>query len=202
MGAAPSPVATYITPEEYLEQETLAQERHEYYNGVIIPMAGSSITHNVIVGNLYFYLRSTLMKTTRKYTCFATDLRVWIPARNAYTYPDVLVIAGEPQRHNERDDTITNPVLVIEVLSESTRRYDRDEKFIGYRSLPSLHDYLLIDQAQCLVEQFTRVEETKWLLTEYHDMAQAVPLSFAADESITLPLQHIYEQVQFPSQTT
>ncbi len=199
MGAAPNPIDSYITPEAYLEQETLAQERHEYYNGVIIPMPGASINHNRIVRNIIIALGVVFKGTA--YEIFSNDLRVWIPASNAYTYPDVLVIAGEPQRHNERNDTITNPVLVIEVLSDSTRRYDRDEKFIGYRSLPSLHDYILIDQAQCLVEQVTRVEETQWLLTEYHNMAQAVPLSFAADEPITLPLQHIYEQVQFPSQT-
>ncbi len=184
---------SFVLPEEYLERETLADEKHEYYDGEIVPMAGASINHNRIVGNIYFRLRVALKG--KDYALFTTDLRLWVPARNAYTYPDVLVIAGPPQCHNERSDTVTNPILLIEVLSEATSRYDRGEKFVGYRTIPTLRDYLLIDQAQCLVEQFARVETTKWLFTEYHAMEQVVECSF---EGLQLPLRDIYEQVTFP----
>jgi len=183
-----------ITPEEYLAQETFAQEKHEYYAGAMLPMAGASINHNYIVGNLYFLLRVALKE--KEYIPFTTDIRLWIPSRNAYTYPDVLVVAGVPQCYHERSDTITNPIMIVEVLSETTSQYDRGEKFIGFRTIPTLRDYLLVDQARCLVEQFTRVGEHKWLLTEYHEMDQVVELSF--DASLHLSLRDIYERVVFP----
>jgi Uma2 family endonuclease len=193
MTAARKQTELFSSPEEYLERETLAAEKHEYYDGEIVPMAGASINHNYIVGNLYFLLRVALKG--KDYIPFATDLRLWVPARNTYTYPDVLVVAGPPLHHDERSDTITNPVMLLEVLSDTTSHYDRGEKFVGYRTLPTLRDYLLVDQSRCLVEQFARVEQNKWLLTEYHEMEQVVELSF---EPICLALRDIYERVAFP----
>jgi Uma2 family endonuclease len=186
-----------MTPEDYLDQETLAHEKHEYYNGAMIPMAGASINHNYIVGNLYFLLRVALQE--QDYILFTTDMRLWVPSRNAYTYPDVMVIAGEPLCYQERSDTITNPVMIVEVLSDSTSQYDRGEKFVGFRTIPTLCDYLLIDQSHCLVEQFSRVGEHKWLLTEYHEMEQVVELSF--EPSLRLALRDLYERVVFPPAT-
>jgi Uma2 family endonuclease len=186
-----------ISPEEYLAQETVAQEKHEYYDGEIIPMAGASINHNYIVGNLYFLLRVALKG--KEFIPFTTDLRLWVPLRNAYTYPDVVVVAGTPQCYLDRSDTITNPIMLIEVLSETTSRYDRGDEFVVARSIPTLRDYLIVDQARCLVEQFTRVDEHKWLFTEYHDMEQVVELSF--DTSLHLALRDVYERVDFPPAT-
>jgi len=184
---------TFISPETYLEREVLAEEKHEYYDGKIVPMAGASINHNYIVGNIYFSLRIALKG--RNFALFTTDMRLWIPDHNAYTYPDVLVIAGAPLCHNERSDTITNPVMLLEVLSETTSKYDRGRKFSSYRTIPTLRDYILVEQSRCLVEQFTRVEEHKWLFTEYYEMEQIVELSF---EPIQLALHDIYERVAFP----
>lgn len=191
---APAQPQTFMTPGEYLERETLAEERHEYYNGEIVPMVGASINHNRIVGNVFFNLRVALKK--KEYTLFATDLRLWVPLSNAYTYPDIMVIAGSPMRHNERNDTVTNPVMLVEVLSESTSTYDRGKKFIGYRTIPILRDYVLIDQSRCLVEQFSRIEANKWLLTEYTDRNQVITLSF---ESVRLALSDIYEEIEWPA---
>ncbi len=193
MVTVPQHTQLFISPEKYLEQETLAEEKHEYYDGEVLPVAGASINHNHIVGNLYFLLRLALKGMD--FIPFTTDLRLWVPARNAYTYPDVLVIAGEPQPHQDRDDTLTNPIMLIEVLSDSTSGYDRGEKFIGYRTIPTLRDYLLVNQSECLVEHFTRFEEDKWLLTEYRQMEAVVAPSFAP---IQLALHDIYEHVEFP----
>jgi Uma2 family endonuclease len=193
MVTAPQQTQPFISPEAYLQQETLAEEKHEYYDGEVLPVAGASINHNHIVGNLYFLLRLALKGMD--FIPFTTDLRLWVPARNAYTYPDVLVIAGEPQHHQDRDDTLTNPIMLIEVLSDSTSGYDRGEKFIGYRTIPTLRDYLLVNQSECLVEHFTRFEEHKWLLTEYRQMDAVVAPSFAP---IQLALHDIYEHVEFP----
>jgi Uma2 family endonuclease len=157
-------------------------------------MVGASINHNRIVGNVYFNLRVAFKE--KDYTLFATNLRLWVPLRNAYTYPDIMVIAGTPLRHNERNDTVTNPFMLVEVLSESTSTYDRGEKFIGYRTIPTLRDYLLIDQSRCLVEQFSRVEHSKWLLIEYSDMEQVMILSF---EPVQLALHDIYKGVEWPA---
>jgi Uma2 family endonuclease len=193
MTAARKQTDPFFSPEEYLEHETLAAEKHEYYNGEIVPMAGASINHNRIVRNIVVAL--SIAFKAAAYEVFSTDLRLWVPARNTYTYPDVLVVAGPPLHHDERSDTVTNPVMLLEVLSDTTSHYDRGEKFVGYRTLPSLRDYLLVDQSRCLVEQFARVEQNKWLLTEYHEMEQVVELSF---EPIRLALRDIYERVEFP----
>lgn len=187
-----------VTPEEYLAQETRAEERHEYYAGEMIPMAGASINHNRIVRNIVVTLSGAFKGFD--YEVFANDMRLWVPSRNAYTYPDVMVVAGAPHCAHKRNDTITNPIMIVEVLSESTRHYDRGEKFIGVRTIPSLHDYLLVDQSCCLVEQCTRVGEHKWLLTEYHEMEQGVELSF--EPSVRLALHDMYERVVFPHSST
>jgi Uma2 family endonuclease len=193
MVTAPQQTQPFISPEAYLQQETLAEEKHEYYDGEVLPVAGASINHNRIVRNILVTLSIAFRGTV--YEVLPSDMRLWVPARNAYTYPDVLVIAGEPQHHQDRDDTLTNPIMLIEVLSDSTSGYDRGEKFIGYRTIPTLRDYLLVNQSECLVEHFTRFEEHKWLLTEYCQMDAVVAPSFAP---IQLALHDIYEHVEFP----
>lgn len=194
MGNVPQQTEPFISPDTYLEGETRAKEKHEYYDGEVVPMAGASINHNYIVGNLYILLRQALKGMD--FIPFSTDIRLWIPACNVYTYPDILVTVGKPACHNNRDDTLTNPILLIEVLSESTSSYDRGEKFICYRTIPTLRDYLLVDQSQCLVEHFARFEDNRWLLTEYHEMEAIVQPSCVP---IQLALHDVYEQVEFPS---
>lgn len=183
-----------ITSIEYLEQETAAPERHEYYDGEVVAVAGASINHNRIVGNIMVAL-SHIFKNTGVYEVFTTDLRLWVPERNSFTYPDVMVVPSPLLLLPGRTDTITNPVLLIEVLSDATSHYDRGEKFVGYRTIPTLRDYLLIDQAQCMVEQFSRIEQNKWLLTEYRDKDQVIEFSFAP---VSLALRDIYDRVEFP----
>jgi Uma2 family endonuclease len=123
----------YYSPEEYLALEEAADYKSEYIDGEIVPMAGGSTNHNRIAGNFYAALNFAFR--TEDYEVFMSDVRLWIHERRIYTYPDVMVVAGEPEYYNNRTDTITNPRVIIEVLSPSTKRYDSSKKFEAYRTI-------------------------------------------------------------------
>ncbi len=128
-----------VSPQEYLAQEVRAFFKSEYYAGEIIPMAGASINHNRIVRNLVRKLGNLL--DDAGYEVFASDMRLWIPESQTYTYPDVLVIKGEPYFQAKRNDTVTNPVMLVEVLSALTRGYDRGDKMgqqVSIAALPAI----------------------------------------------------------------
>src|SRR3569833_2528692 len=141
---------TYISPEEYLERERKAETKSEYYRGEIFAMAGASFRHGTIVANLSGELREKLRKTPC--TVHASDLRLLVTPAGLYTYPDVVVIFGPPSFVDEREDIVTNPVVLIEVLSNSTKNYDRGQKFELYRTLSSLKEYVTVSQDQVHVE--------------------------------------------------
>ena len=126
----------YYSPEEYLELETAAEYKSEYRDGLIIPMAGGTPNHNQIAVNLSAALNFALKG--QPYRVFTSDVRLWIPQARLYTYPDVMVVSGQLQFAESRRDTITNPLIIVEVLSESTAKYDRGEKFRIYRTIPTL----------------------------------------------------------------
>lgn len=152
------------TPAEYLARERASSERHEFLAGEVFAMAGATFEHNKIVGNLVGELRSAL----RQRPCDVTpsDMRVKIPAFGLYTYPDVTVVCGDPQFEDEVRDTLLNPTVIIEVLSESTEAYDRGKKFRYYRSIPSLREYVLVAQDAISVERYTRGDGGVWSLQE------------------------------------
>ncbi|WP_204101764.1 MULTISPECIES: Uma2 family endonuclease, partial [Spirulina sp. CCY15215] len=145
-----------ITPKEYLDREIQSENRNEYINGEIIPMTGGTPNHNQIAGNLYATLNFAFKR--QPYQVFFADQRLWIGDRQIYTYPDIAIVKGELIYQEGRKDTIINPCLIAEVLSKSTRSYDKDEKFAAYRSLPSFCEYLLIDQYSFHVEQYSKTE--------------------------------------------
>ena len=183
---------TYSTPEEYLEIETQAEYRSEYYDGEVVPMAGGSPNHNQIALNLSGALNFALRR--QPYRVFMTDLRLWIPRQRIYTYPDVMVVAGNLEFAEGRKDTITNPLLIMEVLSKSTNNFDRGEKFEFYRTIPSFQEYILIDQTKIHVEQFAKTADNKWLLSEYEDENALLALTNIQFE---IPLVDIYIRVEF-----
>lgn len=182
----------YYTPEEYLELEATADYKSEYIEGQIIPMPGASINHNRISLNLSSGLNFAFRDNN--YEVFMGDIRLWIPQRLIYTYPDVMIIADEPEFFNNRSDTITNPQVIIEVLSKSTNSYDRDDKFTAYRTLPSFQEYLLIDQNLIHVEQFSKTGKKRWNLYEYDEEDESISL-------VTVPfeiyLRDLYNKVKF-----
>lgn len=185
----------YYSPEEYLEIEVKSEERHEYINGQIIPMTGGTPNHNKITGNFYAALNFALKR--QPYNVFVTDQRLWIPQKRINTYPDVMVVAGELEFQEGRKDTLTNPIMIAEVLSKSTKSYDRDEKFAAYRTIGSFQEYLLIDQYKIHVEQYSKTDNNRWIFTEYEDADVTISLASIYFE---ISLFDIYDKVDFDAQ--
>jgi Uma2 family endonuclease len=155
------------TREEYLEFEVASEERHEYINGEIRLVTGGTPNHNDIAGNLYIQIKLALKG--KPYRTFYTDQRLWVPARDLYTYPDVMVVEKPLQLQTGRTDTVINPCFIAEVLSKSTQDYDHGEKFSTYRTIDSFREYLLIDQYSIHIEHYVKTAANQWLLSEYDD---------------------------------
>lgn len=182
------------TAEEYLEFEVNSDEQHEYIDGEIIPVTGGTPNHNQIAGNFYAALNFALKR--QPYRVFVTDQRLWIPQKRIHTYPDVMVAQGELQLREGQRDTITNPLMIAEVLSESTRSYDKDQKFAAYRSIPSFQEYLLIDQYTMHVEQYFKTDSKHWTFAEYDDANETISLN---SFTFQIRLADIYDKVEFES---
>jgi Uma2 family endonuclease len=182
----------YSTEEQYLALEETAEYKSEYLDGEIIPMTGGSTNHNQIAGNLYIALSLALKK--RNYRIFIGDVRLWVPKVRLYTYPDVMVILGEPEYHNNRTDIITNPQVIVEVLSKSTKNYDRSDKFAFYKTLSTFREYILIDQTKIKIEQYSKTENKRWLYREYDEEDTALVFN---SFQVEVPLSDVYEQVNF-----
>ena len=182
----------YYSTEEYLALEEAADYKSEYIDGEIFPMAGGSTNHNQIAGNFYATLNFAFR--TEDYEVFMSDVRLWIPQRRIYTYPDVMVVAGEPEYYDNRTDTITNPRVIIEVLSPSTKGYDRSKKFEAYRTIPTFEEYLLIDQTRIYIEHFSKTDNERWLFGDYDQSDDAITL---ASVSFQISLADIYNKVKF-----
>jgi len=143
--------------------ERRSETRSEYLDGEIFAMTGASERHNLLAGNLYTAFRAQLRP--RGCRVYVSDMRVKVSATGLYTYPDVTVVCGQPRFEDAEVDTLVNPQVIVEVLSKSTEDYDRGTKFVHYRSLPSLTEYLLVAQDRVHVEHHLRQSEG-WLLTE------------------------------------
>ena len=179
----------FISPDEYLRRERMSDFRSEYLGGRIVAMSGASRAHNLIVFNLGGHLHAHL----RGQGCegYVADMKVRLAGSLRYVYPDLVVVCGEPEFQDEKEDVVANPLLVIEVLSDSTEAFDRGEKWNGYRRIPSLAEYVLIAQHRPQVERFVRQGEL-WTYDSAEGLDAAVTLSSIG---LTLPLHEIYEGV-------
>ncbi|HSB12487.1 MAG TPA: Uma2 family endonuclease [Blastocatellia bacterium] len=188
---ASQPKAT-CTPDEYLELERKAEFKSEYIDGYIVAMVGASEPHNLIVTNVVREL-STQVKD---HDCrvYSNDMRVDLREQKLFAYPDVLVVCGEPQLAGKRRDNLRNPLVIIEVLSQSTESYDRGVKFIKYRRIESLKEYVLVAQDSTLVEHYVRQPNGDWLMSEAIGMDAMVRLDSIGCE---LQLIEVYDKVQF-----
>jgi Uma2 family endonuclease len=183
---------TRYTAEEYLELEVASDIRSEYHDGEIIPMTGGLPNHNQISGNLYILLKTALKH--QNYLTFYCDQRLWLPTVKLYTYPDVMVLPKPIELQTGRRDTVMNPCFIAEVLSKSTQNYDRGEKFVAYRSIPSFREYLLIDQHRVHVEHHVKTAANQWLFSEYDD--PTVMLSLDTFE-VQIAIADLYEAIDF-----
>ena len=178
---------------DYLAAEREAQDvKHEYLAGEIFAMTGASFRHNLIVANIVRHLGNQL--ADRPCTVLANDMRVHVKAMDLCAYPDIVGLCGEPSFYDEREDVLTNPALIIEVLSKSTQGYDRADKFALYRALPSLREYVLASQSRVGLDLYTREAADRWVLTPYTQLAECIRL-----ESIgcTLGLAEVYAKVEW-----
>ena len=180
------------TPEEYLQLEEQAESKSEYHDGDIVPMAGGTTNHNEICLNLAANLKFRLQK--QNYRVYIGDVRLWIPRYRIYTYPDVMVIKQEPVYADRGTTTVTNPILIAEILSKSTQNYDQGDKFAYYRSIPEMKEYILISQKQHQIMQYSKTEAGKWLLSEYETENSTIQLTSINFE---LELSEIYTGVDF-----
>jgi len=180
------------TREEYLALEAQNEFRSEYYEGEIFAMAGGSWNHNLIATNVSGELRNLL----RDKDCIAmnSELKICLNHSDSYVYPDVSVVCGQPDYHDDRVDIITNPTIVIEVLSPSTADFDRQGKFLRYIQLPSLEEYVIIDSREIFVQVFKRQLEGKWLTTLYKSLDSEVVLETI---EVSVPMREIYFKVEF-----
>ena len=184
----------FITQEEYLAAERLATEKHEYFQGEIFAMSGTTIEHSVIAVNCITELRNKLKgKNCRPYE---SNLRIYIPPNSLYTYPDISIICGGVDTTDDKFDTATNPTVIFEILSKSTRDYDKGGKFTLYRDIETLKEYILIDSEKIGVEKFTRNPDNTWLLTEFKTIESSFEITTI---SVKLSLSDIYEDVAFKS---
>lgn len=182
----------YFSPEQYLAMERQAETRHEYFKGQIFAMTGASLRHNLIAGNILATLHAQLKD--RPCQIYPSDMRLKVEAMGLYTYPDVVVVCGDPVlADNEFKDTLLNPIVLVEVLSKSTAGYDRGEKFEHYRQIPSLAEYLLVAQEKHHVERSARQPDNQWLLSETSDLQDSIQLSSI---SCRLNLIDIYSKVK------
>ncbi len=191
MSAQPQP---RLTPEQYLELDRASQLRNEYYDGRMYAMSGGTHAHAIVARNLTSAIQSAV--GTR---CIATqsDLRVRVSPAGLYTYPDIVVVCGQPQYVDGRKDTLANPILVAEVLSPSTEAYDRGFKSVQYRTLETLQEYVLVSQTEPRVEVFRRQAGGTWLLSESAGLDASCALESLA---CNIKLADIYSQVTFATE--
>jgi len=187
-----NPAGKYISPEEYLEMETDAGEKHEYFDGHIFAMAGATEAHNRIVANLIGELHNFLKG--KDCDVFPSDLRVTTPLFSSYMYPDVSIVCGNVEKREDNFDTVTNPSVVIEVMSPSTMDRDLGFKFWYYLQIPSLREYILIDAATYSVRTVLKQKDGSYKISNIQGMNSSINIDTI---EMQLPLSDIYSKVLF-----
>ncbi len=182
-----------VAPKEYLEAERSAGVRSEYYDGEIVSMTGASRQHDRASGNIFASLHASLKGT--RCEPFTSDMRVRAPAGNRYYYPDISVACDGAEFEDAHVDTLINPTLIVEVLSESTEKADRGDKLINYQSIRSLESYLIVAQDSPLIQIYERQTDDSWRYSLHQGMEATIALSAIGAE---LRLTDVYARVEFP----
>ena len=177
--------------QEYLEMEKDSLEKHEYFDGEIFAMSGAGTRHNIISVNIIMALGIALKgKGCRPY---GSDMRIHIPENTLFTYPDISVICGEVKLSKQDPETATQPTAIIEILSPSTKNYDRGVKFMLYRAIPTLKHYILVDATSVHIEHFAINREGLWQLQEYNSLSENINI---LSLDIALLLDDVYEETK------
>jgi Uma2 family endonuclease len=186
----PASKYNYISREAYLAMERASQEKHEYFKGEVYAMSGATPQHNDIAYNINRVVAPFLHGKGCK--LYGSDFRIHIPENSLYTYSDFTIVCGKTETTEIYTDNLTNPGVIIEILSKSTKDYDRGSKFMLYRSIKTLKEYITIDSLSVSVEIYTRQDENKWVLSEFKQLTDSFIISTIG---LTLQLKDVYEDV-------
>ncbi len=186
----PAPKYNFLSPEEYLEMERISSQKHAYFEGHVYAMSVASNEHNDITYNINRLVAPFLHGKGCK--LYNSDFRIHIPANTLFTYPDFTIVCGKTETHQVYTNNLTNPVVIIEILSKKTRDYDRGTKFNLYRAIPTLREYILIDSTKISVEIFTKTENSQWMLSEFKQLTDSFVITTIG---FTISLIEIYENV-------
>jgi Uma2 family endonuclease len=181
---------SHISPLEYLSQERTAKDKHEYYKGNVIALAGASLAHNDIVANLMREIGNFLKDKPCR--ILPSDIRVTIPSGEAYMYPDATIVCGVPEMEDDKFDTLKNPRVIFEVLSPSTAAHDRSKKFLCYQQIPSFKEYILIDSTEYFVGMSKRQDDGSWSFDASSDPDGYLPIS---SMRVNIPMSEVYRNV-------
>ncbi len=184
---------TKLTEEQYLALDRAAEFKSEYFDGEMFAMSGGSMRHADLQSNLHGELFAALHNGECR--VYGPDFRVRVSGR-MYTYPDISVVCGTRLLADDSQDVLLNPIAIAEILSPSTETYDRGLKFQHYRTIASLQDYLLVDQNQVRIEQYTRQDNNLWTLRDYQSLDEEMTI---ASIGVSLSLRRIYDRVEFPT---
>jgi len=184
-----------LTVEEYVELERSTNTKYEYHDGEVFALAGDSFNHALLCSSIFGELREQLKSKKKNCFAFTSEIKLQIEKFNKYSYPDSMVVCGDFQHPENFEDAITNPTLIVEVLSDSTEAYDRGEKFKKYQSLPSFMEYVLISQYKPMVEVFYRESNSNiWQINYYEGLEATFKLQSL---SIEITMEALYERVVF-----
>jgi Uma2 family endonuclease len=188
----PAPKYNFISPDEYLKMEREMEERNEYYDGLVLAMSGASLEHNAIDRNLIMTVGNFLKG--KECQILPSHMRVSNPSRENYLYPDASIVCGKPELEDDKFDTLTNPSVIFEILSPSTKGADKRRKFFFYMQIPSLKEYIMIDSERRHIIISRKQADSSWKFEELHDDASAL---FIQTINFSLPLSELYEGAGF-----
>ncbi len=187
-----APILNYVSPTDYLIIEQAAKDKHELHQGRVVAMAGASLAHNEIVSNVFGVIKSFLKGNSCR--IYPSDLRIHIPSSDSFTYPDLSIVCGKPEMLDGQFDTITNPTVILEVMSPSTEQYDRGTKFFYYMQIPSLKEYILISSSNLYIQTASKQTDGSWKFDEITDNNASLSIQTIGN---TIGVNEIYENVKF-----
>lgn len=179
---------------DYLKIERETQTKHEYHDGEIFAMAGGTLEHGLISGNIFGEIKFALRQAKKNCRALNSDVKLYVQSYNKFLYPDVMVIYGEIEKADNEANAVSNPIVIVEVLSKTTEGYDRGDKFFTYRSLTCLKEYILVDQYQPQIEIYSRKSDL-WSINRITGLDQPLQIPVL---DISINMSNIYEDVVFP----
>jgi len=185
-----------VTVKEYLQIERESQQRYEFHDGFIFALAGGTLNHGLICGNIFAKIWSGLAEKNSPCKAMTSEIKLHVHSERSFLYPDTMVVCGEIEKSRVEPNAIANPVLIVEVLSKTTSAYDRGDKFFLYRQIPGLQEYMLIEQDKAQAEVYKR-ESGLWRITRVTGLDKSVPLSSVGLE---ISLADIYRDVEFAAE--